>query len=56
MRFESFDLAFHNRMRQCYLAIARRDPERCTVIDATADTETLAKSIWQAVAKRFKLK
>ena len=56
MRFEAFDLAFHNRMRQCYLAIARRDPERCSVIDATADTETLAKSIWQTVAKRFKLK
>ncbi len=55
MRFEGFDLAFHERMRQSYLAIARRDPERCIVIDAATDEDTLSAAIWQAVAKRFKL-
>ena len=55
MRFEGFDLAFHERMRQSYLAIARRDPERCVVIDASIDADALAAAIWQAVAKRFKL-
>ncbi len=56
MRFEGFDLDFHNRMRQCYLAIARREPARCIVLDASGDEKTLAQAIWKTVAKRFKLK
>jgi dTMP kinase len=55
-RFEKFDLAFHTRLRDTYLAIARRDPMRCVVIDASADEKTVAASIWHAVAERFKLK
>ncbi|MEI9992832.1 MAG: dTMP kinase [Rhizomicrobium sp.] len=55
MRFEAFDLAFHERMRQAFLAIARRDPERCVVIDAAIDMDALATAIWRAVAGRFKL-
>ena len=55
MRFEAFDLAFHERMRQAYLAIARRDPERCVVLDASTDADALAVAIWEAVATRFKL-
>lgn len=56
MRFEAFDVDFHERMRQAYLAIARRDRERCVVIDASTDEEALAAAIWNAVAKRYKLK
>lgn len=55
MRFESFDLAFHERMRAAYLAIARRDGERCVVIDASADETTVADAIWQTVKKRYRL-
>jgi len=55
-RFEKFDLAFHNRLRQCFLDIAKRDRERCMVIDATADVDAVAKAVWQAVTKRFKLR
>ena len=54
-RFEKFDAAFHARLRQEFLAIARRERIRCAVIDATADTATVADAIWKAVAKRFKL-
>jgi len=54
-RFEKFDVAFHDRLRQAFLAIARRDRSRCAVIDATADAATVAADIWQVVAKRFKL-
>jgi dTMP kinase len=54
-RFEKFDLAFHQRLRDTYLAIARRDPMRCVVIDAAADEKTVAASIWNAVAQRFRL-
>ena len=54
-RFEKFDAAFHERLRQSFLVIARRERERCAVIDATADAATVAEAIWKAVAKRFKL-
>ena len=38
-RFEAeFDLDFHRRVRDGFLAIAAAEPERVAVIDATADT------------------
>ncbi|MBL6936467.1 MAG: dTMP kinase [Alphaproteobacteria bacterium] len=55
MRFEAFDHDFHERMRQCYLTIARKDPMRCEVIDASQDEDAVAKAIWAAVKKRYKL-
>jgi dTMP kinase len=55
MRFEAFDTDFHERMRQCYLAIARKDPARCVVIDAGRDEDAVATAIWKAVKKRYKL-
>ena len=54
-RFEKFDVAFHERLRRAFLAIARRDRERCAVIDATPDAAAVADAIWKVVAKRFKL-
>jgi len=54
-RFESFDLEFHEGLRQSFLGIARRARERCVVIDASADAGSVAAAIWNVVAKRFKL-
>lgn len=54
-RFEKFDLDFHERIRHAFLSIARRERERCVVIDATSDVATVADAIWKVVAKRFKL-
>jgi dTMP kinase len=54
-RFEDFDLAFHERLRRAYLDIARRSPDRCVVIDASGDENTVAAAIWNAVAARFGL-
>jgi dTMP kinase len=54
-RFEQFDVAFHERLRQAFLATARRDRERCAIIDASADAASVADAIWKVVAKRFKL-
>ena len=39
--------------RQAFLAIARREPERCVVIDAADDEETVAEAVWQAVRARL---
>jgi len=54
-RFENFDLAFHERLRQSFLGIARRSRDRCIVVDASADAGSVATAIWNVVAKRFKL-
>ena len=32
-RFEKMDIAFHERLRQGFLEIAARNPERCAIID-----------------------
>jgi dTMP kinase len=54
-RFENFDVEFHERLRQAFLAIARRSRERCVVVDASADADAVAGAIWKTVVKRFKL-
>ena len=54
-RFESFDQDFHERMRKAFLDIARRQPDRCRVIDATGSEDAVAAAIWEAVRARFDL-
>ena len=48
-RFEKETLAVHQRRREAYLAIAEREPERCIVIDASADLETVENMVTAAV-------
>ena len=52
-RFERLDRDFHQRLRDGFLAIARAEPERCVVIDATGDIDTVHRAILAAVAARF---
>jgi dTMP kinase len=52
-RFEAERIDFHERLRQAFLDIARREPERCVVIDATQDIEQVEDRIWVAVETRF---
>jgi dTMP kinase len=51
--FEARDLAFHQRLRAGYLALAENDPQRCVVIDAALAPEVIAAVVWQAVAERL---
>ena len=46
-RFERKGLAFHKKLRDGFLEIARRDPKRCRVIDASHDVEVVAAAVWQ---------
>src|SRR5580693_1976351 len=55
-RFEKFDVAFHEKLRGAFLAIARRSPDRCVVIDASQDEDAVADAIWAAVRKKFRLR
>jgi dTMP kinase len=54
-RFEKFGAEFHERLRQAFLDIARRNPERCRVIDASGSEDAVANAIFAAVAARFDL-
>ena len=49
MRFESKGHDFHERLRAAFLAIARAEPERCAVIDATGSLADVEAKVWSAV-------
>jgi dTMP kinase len=53
MRFESKGLAFHERLREGFLAIARAEPERCAVIDAKGTLDEVEAGVWAAVQSRL---
>jgi dTMP kinase len=48
-RFEAEDVKFHEKLREAYRQIAAENPERCVLIDAGAEKETVAASIWAAL-------
>ena len=48
-RFEREDAAFHERVRQAYLKLARAEPARMRMIDASQDFAAVRKSIEQAL-------
>jgi len=48
-RFEDEQLDFHQRVRQGYLKLAAREPERWLVIDATLPRARIGKIIWDRV-------
>lgn len=52
-RFEAKGAAFHERLRAAYLEIARTEPERCVVIDATATLDAVEAAILAAVQPRL---
>lgn len=52
-RFEGEGAEFHEKLREAYLAIAAREPDRCAVIDASAAKEDVANAIWQVVQSRL---
>ena len=49
-RFEAKGADFHQRLRQAYADIAEAEPERCVVINAAREMDTVAAAIWAAVA------
>jgi len=53
MRFESKGQAFHERLREAFLAIARAEPERCAVIDARGTLDEVEAQAWAAVESRL---
>ena len=52
-RFEQRDDAFHERVRQGFLAIAAAEPGRCVVIDASRPLDDVTAAIVRAVEDRL---
>ena len=53
MRFESKGLAFHERLRDGFRAIAAAEPERCALIDAAADIDSVEHAVWATLTERL---
>lgn len=52
-RFENIGGGFHDRLRQGYLDIAKRDSQRCVVIDATQSIEKISSDLLSHVKGRL---
>jgi len=53
MRFESKGLAFHERLREGFLAIAHAEPDRCAIVDAKGTLDEVEAEVWAAVESRL---
>jgi dTMP kinase len=48
-RFEAEDLRFHQDLRDAYRQLAAEETQRCVLIDANADPDTVAAHVWTAL-------
>jgi dTMP kinase len=51
--FEGRDLAFHERLRQGFLALAKAEPQRFVVIDGQQNELTISDQVLAVVIERF---
>jgi dTMP kinase len=52
-RFEGEALDFHEKLRSGFRALAKSEPARCVLIDATAPRPDVAAKIWSIVEQRL---
>lgn len=52
-RYERMPQDFHERLRQGFLEIARREPQRCLVIDASRPMDDVTEAVAAAVRSRL---
>ncbi|MEP7356745.1 MAG: dTMP kinase [Anaerolineales bacterium] len=52
-RLDDYDLAFHQRVRAGYHALAQAEPDRWVVLDATLDREHLQAEVKRVVGERL---
>jgi dTMP kinase len=54
-RFEAEDVAFHDRLRRAYAALAKLEPGRCILVDGTKPKPAVFDLIWKTIMQRFSL-
>lgn len=52
-RFDREELAFHRRVRNAYLAMARREPRRYVVVSAEGSPASVHERLWDAARARL---
>ena len=52
-RFERMSMTYHNGVRDGFLALARTEPERIVIIDASQDAGFVEAAVLEAVRTRF---
>lgn len=52
-RFERLDRAFHERLREGFRQIAVAEPQRCVLIDAAGDRDSVHRAVLAAVSDRL---
>ena len=52
-RFEAEDVSFHQKLRDAFRRIAEDEPQRCVLIDANADADSVAAAVWAALRERL---
>lgn len=52
-RYEEMGIDFHERSRQGFLEIAKRNGERCVVVDATGSPDSVHDAVMAFVTRRF---
>lgn len=53
-RYEKEDISLHQRRRDAFLAIAKAEPERCLVVDASTSPAEIASVVLDATLARLK--
>ncbi len=54
-RYERFDFDFHGRVREGFRTIAREEPSRCVLIDATRNEAEVTRDVLRTVSSRLGL-
>ena len=52
-RYDAERIETHETLRQGFLEIAEREPDRCVLIDGNLSPENVAGAVWQAVSERL---
>ncbi len=52
-RYERMGAAFHEKLRQGFLAMAKAEPARFSIINADQSMDTVTEAIWAAAQKRL---
>lgn len=52
-RYERMQITFHEKLREGYQAIAKAEPSRCAVIDASSGIDAIQSDIRAAIADRL---
>jgi len=55
-RFEMEALDFHTKVRDAYLKLAKDEPDRWHIIDASDSIDQVAEKVWQVVQKKLGIK